>query len=266
MKTQAFLLGLWCVICALTATSASATLIGRDLSNQASVGLISYQNAFTDAFGSSSDGTQIYRRGAGSIPLVFLDDSLASANDSLGIIKAADTAPFFGLVDTTNPDNLSGDVNAIWQFDINGFNQLSLAIDIAAMGDFEPSDIFSIEYQLDGGAWQLMLSGTADNAGQQTYQLENGNTTTLDDPMAVSGVNLTNSFTSFSQMIVNTGSTLGIRISANTNGGTEAIAFRNITVNGTALSASPVEVPEPSYLAAGILLLMSVSRIRQLKP
>ena len=60
-------------------TAVGGTVVASDLTGGASVNLVSYVNAFTDAFTSAGDGAQIYDRDASpSIPFAVLDDSLAT--------------------------------------------------------------------------------------------------------------------------------------------------------------------------------------------
>ena len=132
----------------------STELVAADLgTGGTSLNLTSFNNPFDGAFGSAGDGFQVYQRFVSpSIPFALLDDSeTIFTADTLGIIEESDTEPFFGVVDTVNGDNPGGAVSASWVFDVSGFTDLSLAIDIAAMGDFESSDTFSFSVAVDGG-------------------------------------------------------------------------------------------------------------------
>ena len=75
--------------------------------------------------------------------------------------RTGDTDEFFGIVDTNNPDTSGRDVVATWVFDIGAASNLSLSIDMGAMGDFEASpttgDFFNWSYSIDGGAAQTIL-------------------------------------------------------------------------------------------------------------
>ena len=130
-------------------------VVAYDMVGSASQNLINYNNPWTDAFSSSSDGFQKYQRGvSASIPYAINDDSLSIyPPDSLGIIKEGNTDEFFGVTDTVNGDN-SGPVTATWVFDISGASGMSISIDMGAMGDFELSDFFEWTYSIDGGAGQ----------------------------------------------------------------------------------------------------------------
>ena len=121
------------------------TTIAQDLVSSTSTRLISY-TSFAPVFGSSGDAFGIFARGiSDSIPFSLQDDSVSVFTaDTLGIIGETDSDQFFGIVDTENGDN-SGPVAAEWVFDISGASDLSLSIDMAAMGDFESSDSFSCD-------------------------------------------------------------------------------------------------------------------------
>ena len=126
--------------------------IAQDLVNSTSTRLVSYSTT-APVFTSAGDAFGILSRGpASSVPFALQDDSVSVFTaDTLGIIGEDDPDLFFGIVDTQNGDN-SGPVTAEWVFDISGASDLSLSIDMAAMGDFESNDSFVWEYSLDGGA------------------------------------------------------------------------------------------------------------------
>ena len=218
------------ILVALTANS-EAQVIASDMVNSSSQNLISYSNPFNVAFTSAGDGFQKYQRFVSpSIPFSVLDDSLSIFTpDSLGIIKEGNTDIFFGVVDTENGDN-SGPVAATWVFDISGGNLMDLAIDMGAMGDFEASDFFVWEYSIDGGPTMVAFSSTVDEAASLDYTLEGGATFTLSDPMLVQGKPLNNDLVTFSTPIIGTGSSLTLTLTAQFNGGSEAVAFQNIVI------------------------------------
>lgn len=231
--------------------AASADIIAFDLVGSGSQNLISHTNPQAGAYSSAGDGFEIYQRGvSGSIPFAVLDDSLATfPPDTQGIIDDNNTGRFFGVTDTVNSDPLSDTVSASWDFDISGYGDLSLSIDIGAMGDFEddiPSaggeDFFTLSYSIDGGPLAVLFDSMVDEAISQTYTLAGGFTTTLDDPLTLDGVSLSNQLQTFTSMLAGTGSVLTLTLTAMTNGGTEAMAFQNMIIEGRA-------VPEPAMLA-----------------
>ena len=224
----------------ITAGSVVPTDVAYDMVASTDLNLTSYTNAFTGAFASAGDGFQKYQRGVSpSIPFAVVDDSLSIfPPDSLGIIKEGNTDVFFGIVDTENGDN-SGPVSATWEFDISGASGLGLLIDMGAMGDFESSDFFTWEYSIDGGPLLPAFASTVDEAGSYTYTLEGGASFTLNDPMLVQGTILTNDLATFSTPIDGTGSSLALTLTAQFNGGSEAVVFQNVIV------ATGFEPPPP---------------------
>lgn len=205
--------------------------IAYDMVDSTSLNLNSYTNPYNGAFVSAGDGFQKYQRGVSpSIPFSVLDDSLfIFPSDSLGIIKDGNTDEFFGAVDTENPQN-SGPISANWEFDVSGASGLGLSIDMGAMGDFESSDSFVWTYSVDGAAELTAFSSTVDDAGSHTYTMEGGAVFTLNDPMLMNGTILTNDLTTFSTSIAGEGTTLKVTLTAQLNGGSEAIAFQNLVV------------------------------------
>jgi len=108
--------------------------------------LTSFVNLFDGAFGNPGDGFQVYQRDvSATIPFAVLDDSGGSfPSDNIGIIGSDKGDAFFGAVDLKNNDNPTGDAMATWVFDIssNLGPDLTVSIDMGAMGDFESSDFY----------------------------------------------------------------------------------------------------------------------------
>jgi hypothetical protein len=218
---------------------ATAQVVAFDMVGSASQNLTSFTNPWNGAFSSAGDGFQKYQRGVSStIPFAVVDDSLSIfPSDSQGIIKEGNTDVFFGVVDTENPQN-SGPVSATWVFDVSGATGLVLSIDMGAMGDFELSDFFEWSYSIDGGPELTAFSSTVDEAGSFTYTLEGGASFPLSDPMLVQGTILSDDLASFSAPLVGTGSSLSLTLTAQFNGGTEAVAFQNLIVTQGGLPTS----------------------------
>lgn len=214
--------------------------VAFDMVESGSERLSSFTNAFNGAFSSAGDGFQKYQRGvSGSIPFAVLDDSLSIfTSDNLGIIKEGNTDIFFGVVDTQNSQN-SGPISATWVFDITGATELGLLIDMGAMGDFESSDFFIWTYRIDGGTEETAFESAVDEAASHTYTLEGGLVSTLNDPMTLQGTVVTNDLTTFSTPLIGTGTSLSLTLTAQFNGGSEAVAFQNVIVG------SGFETPEP---------------------
>ncbi len=215
-----------------------------DLVGGASQNRLSFTNPFNGAFSSAGDGFQVFQRFVSpSIPFAVVDDSLSIFTpDTQGIIGEFNTDPFFGVVDTVNNDNTSGDASATWEFDIAGFSDLELAIDMGAMGDFETSDVFTWSYSIDGTPAIEIFSSSVDEAASQAYTLESGTTVALADPMRVNGVLLDNTLQTIIGAITGTGSMLALTLDANFNGGEEAYAFQNIQISGVG------EIPSQSVI------------------
>jgi hypothetical protein len=170
--------------CALPAQAARAEVVAFDMVGSASQNLNSFVN-FAPPFGSLGDCFGKEQRPNGPFAVL----------DTQGIIKEGNVDEFFCIVDTENGDN-SGPVSAEWSFDVSGYSDLELAIDIGAMGDFEAGgDYFRIEAAIDGGVPQLLFESTVDEAGSQDYTLEGGAMSTLNDPMVLDGVLLNNNLT-----------------------------------------------------------------------
>ena len=215
--------------------AAGATaIVAYDMVGSADQNLISYVNN-APAFSSPADGFGKFQRGVSqSIPFSLLDDSLSIFTaDSLGIIKEGNTDEFFGVTDTENPDN-SGEVSAEWRFDISGASDLSLALNVGAMGDFESGDSgdrFEWTYQIDGGPVNTAFASTVDESGSHTYTLEGGASFTLNDPMQLQGVTLTNDLQTFVAPLEGSGNELVLTLTAATNGGSEAFVFQDLVIS-----------------------------------
>ena len=141
------------ILASLGFNKIQAAIVAFDLVNGGSSKL----NSFTDApeipFSSGGDGFQKYTRNPGNenIPFDLADDSISVfTTDTQGIVDETDLNPFFGLVDTVNSDT-TGSVSAIWEFNVSGASELWVSIDVAAMGDFESSDVVGWTYSIDGG-------------------------------------------------------------------------------------------------------------------
>ena len=176
----------------------TTTVIAYDMVGSVSQNLISYTDDPAIPFGSAADGFNKFQRGVSpTIPFAVTDDSAGSfPPDTLGIIKTGNTDEFFGIADTNNGDTGGRDVVATWVFNVAGAENLSLSIDMGAMGDFEASattgDFFNWSYSIDGGPAQTVFQSSVDEAASQTYTMEGGADVTLDDPMLVNGVLLNN--------------------------------------------------------------------------
>ena len=231
-----------------------AAIISYDLLAPDSSVNINYSNPFSNIFTSTGDGFQIYQRDVDTdIPSALLDNSNITTSDSLGIITSLNNRPFFGIVDTVNSDNINSYATASWQVNITNLSTLSLHMDIAAMGNFESSDEFTWRYSIDDNPYTIIFQSITDENQVQSYRLENNSTFMLDDPLAIGNQLLSNEFQGFSSLSLGTGSLLKLELIASTNGGSEAIAFQNVLVQG---QSNIVTVNEPKTY--GLIVLAVV--------
>ena len=225
----------------------------------ASQRLLSFsQTPAPGAFSSPGDGFEVYQRNvSANIPFALLDDTITFPTDSIGMVKSTKLDRWFGVTDLANDDNSSGQGTATWVFDISSYEDLSISIDMAAMGDFEATgltDLNNWSYSIDGGALQALFTSSIDENASQTYTMESGAQFTLDDPMLVNGVTLSNDFQTLIAAVLGTGSTLTLQFFSQGDGGTEAYAFDNIQVCG-------VLVPAPG--AAALFGLAGLAGLRR---
>lgn len=241
-----------------TAFTSNASLINFDLLAPNSSSLINYENQHHNAFSSSEDGFQIYQRGVDSdIAASLLDDSNIAASDSLGIIDSSNHQNFFGIVDTVNPDNPTTFATATWQIDISNLTMLTFLIDMAAMGDFEDSDEFWWRYSIDNAPLVTVFQGLTDESTSYDYTLESGGEISLSDPISVDSVLLNNEFQHFSSALAGSGNLLTLELTAKVNGGSEAIAFQNVQLQG---SLQNISVNEPNVLPILLIALALLFR------
>lgn len=258
----------------VTAHSTAATIVSYGFESTLPTGLISQtftvdggsfssgNVASASLWSSPADGWGIYERGvSATIPFSLLDDSAGSFTpDTLGIVETGKTDPFFGSNDLANGDNASGGASAVWIVDITGFTDLSVSVDIAAMGDWESGEFFTMTASIDGGAATTVFSLAPDETDTTVYTLESGTTVPLDDPMKDStGAVIANVFTTKTEALVGTGSILTLTLTA-ANDSDEAFAMDDLLVEGTA-----AVIPEPSsaLLLAGAAGFAAWRRRRQ---
>ena len=231
------------------AAPAAAEPVAFDLVGGTSQGLISFEVATAggvepaawgpgDWFGVAAYGA--WPQSAG-LPFALADDSVADisgagsfAGDTQGIIDSSfdAAAPFLGVVDTINASNSGDSATATWTFDIAGATDLVVAIDMAAMGDFEASnDSYVWSYAIDGGSSQTLFESAVNEAASQTYTMESGTPVTLDDPLVVNGIVLNDGFQTLVGAIGETGDTLTLTFTATADGGSEAYAATNIVIS-----------------------------------
>ncbi|WP_268957193.1 ExeM/NucH family extracellular endonuclease [Salipiger abyssi] len=228
--------------------------IAYDMVGSASQNLIGYSNT-APVFGSAGDGFGLFSVAtSSSIPFALVDDSAGVyAPDSLGIIdSASNTDTFFGVTDTQNGDN-DGPVSASWSFGIGGYTDLSLSVDVGAMGDFESSDGFTLTYNIDGGSETILFDFVADEDASLDYTLAGGGVFSLNDPLTVAGSGevLSNLLQTLSADIAGTGAVLNVTLTAEADGGSEAFAMQNLVIEAAGGGSAPVEPTEYAIAALG---------------
>jgi len=218
------------------------------------------------SYSSPGDGFEIYQVGvSASIPFSLVDDSFSAfPADVLGIIHGSTDSPgfipdnaWFGVIDTVNNDNLPagnpGVATATWDFDISSAttDNLDVSIDMGAMGNFEDgtepqqgenpivADVYDWTYSIDSGSFLPLFTTSVDRDATHDYTMASGTVVNLDGPVFMTNVQnqtvmLDNNLQTLTSMIAaDTGSTLTLMLTANTDGGVEAYAFDNIVISGS---------------------------------
>ena len=232
------------------------TTIAKD-DFDAPLNLISFsQIPASGAFADSQDGFQRYQVGvSSSIPNDLMDDSTSSApSDAWGIInRAVKTDGWFGLADTFNDQNPTGDVTATWAFDVSEASALEVSIDMGAMGNFELADVFNWTYSIDGDPFAPLFTSSVNEGGTANYTLADGDVFAVIDPVSMtiaggSTVQLSNVLQTLTASIVGTGDVLTLRFDGNTNGDDEAYAFDNIIVTGLVPTFAAADFNENGFV------------------
>ena len=115
------------------------------------------------------------------------------------------------------------------------------------MGDFEVSDWFTLDLSIAALGWRQLFEFKVEEAAAQSYELASGKQVTLSDPLSFEGTTLSNQFQRFSWQIPQA-ERLSVKFSAKADGGSEALAMRNMIV-----SEQVISVPEPSSIVLLIL-------------
>jgi hypothetical protein len=207
--------------------------------------LVSFTQSPAPGAMASGSGFEEYQVGvSATIPGQLVDATTSGTpNDSRGIFNAATKADaWFGVTDTVNPNNPAGNATATWEFDVDGASSLEASIAMGAMGDFEAgSDPFDWTYSLDGAAFQPLFTSSVDEAATANYTLASGAVVAVDDPLSMTTIGgqttrLSNAALTLTSAIPGVGQRLFVRLSANTNGLDEAIAFDDIVITGLVAS------------------------------
>jgi hypothetical protein len=232
------------------------TVIAKD-DFDAPLNLIAFsQSPSAEVFTDPQDGFGRFQVGvSASIPNNLMDDSTATnPNDTRGIInRSAESDGWFGMADTLNTQNPSGDVTASWTFDVSGASALEVSIDMGAMGNFEASDVFNWSFSLDGAPFAPLFTSLVAEGGIGVYTLADGDVFSLADPlhMQIAGgptVPLSNVLQTLTASITGIGDLLTIRFDGNTNGNDEAYAFDDIIVTGLVPSFAAADFNEDGFV------------------
>jgi len=221
--------------------------------------------SFTDAGGQSYPGSDLDVFGIvnRAVNTDFADDSNGILpQDTFGVIYTAKVDNFFGVEDLFNsPEGGTGNgtATATWTFDIASLTNLAIQIDAVSLGNFEDTNIpansiadtFNFTFSIDGGTPQPLFTSDilepVGNVTTFTYGIMEQGTRisyiggeSLQDPVAINGIQLRNDFVRFLAPVAGTGSVLTIRFTATSNGAQEVFAFDNLTVraNGGAVNGA----------------------------
>lgn len=211
-----------------------------------------------------------------ALPFDVVDDSANGfATDNFGVLKTTD----FGnnvvlLADSNNSfttaNGGTGAVQIDWTFDISGFENLQLSVDFAAVGNFEPSDVYAFGYTVDGGAFETAFVSTVAEDTFYTVTMEGGETygrytnpffdddptgaapddnpvaedadgnlefQDYVDPLLINGVQLNNDFQTITAPISGTGSSLALTFQGLADASLEYFLFDNILITGDPISS-----------------------------
>ena len=188
------------------------------------------------------------------------DDSAGTfPTDAHGVINTAvKTDAWFGVVDTVDATNPSGDGIAAWQFNVAGASSLEISIDMGAMGNYEATganpDAYHWTYSLDGGTFSPLFTSSVDENLSANYTLAGGGVFNLPDPLFMTNtanqtVQLSNVLQTLTSTVVGAGDLLTIRLIAHTDGSSdEAYAFDNIVVTGLVAAFDEADFNEDGFV------------------
>ncbi|WP_172329807.1 ExeM/NucH family extracellular endonuclease [Mangrovicoccus sp. HB161399] len=147
-------------------------------------------------------------------------------------VAGAEGSYFFAGMDLDGEGAEGSQVLTITGIDISGYSGLELSVMVAEDDDGESQDWdadsgFTVDYSVDGGAWQTALSFVASDTNTEPMQ-------DTDFDGTGDGPALSATFAAFAAMLSGTGSTLDLRFNlSNLNAGDEDVAFDKIEISGT---------------------------------
>jgi hypothetical protein len=151
---------------------------------------------------------------------------------------------FFAAQDLDGEDGPSSVSLDIADINITGYTGLqftiALAEDDASDGneDWDGSDLFHIDYQIDGGGYQNLLHVESASTGFNGAPRVDTDFDGVGD-----GAEITDAFADFVASIAGTGASMDIRITINLESGDEDIAFDNIRISGTSTECVDTDPP-----------------------
>jgi|GEM_PF-307006 len=146
---------------------------------------------------------------------------------------------YFAAMDLNGDGEAAQQTLSFTDLDISGLWDLLLSIDIAedddgSSEDWDRSDFFLIEYQIDGGGFQNLFAiendGSTFNSAPSVDTDFDGNG---------DGIEITDVFQTFLASIDGTGSSLDLRLTFALEAGDEDLAIDNIIVSGEAAPTGP---------------------------
>jgi hypothetical protein len=203
-------------------------------------------------FSIAGDGFGIYQVDVTDpLPDQFLDQTTdGSPSDNIGVVNShpvnGKLDRWFGAVDVFNPNNPEGTASATWEFDISGYTDISVGIDMAAMGRFLDTgfghpDSYNWTWSVDGAPEVPLFTSSINLDGSVIYTMAGGQEVTWDDPLLMNGTTLSNAFQTITADAPGTGNVGTLTLHAEGDGHLKVYVIDDIVVEGI--------IPEPASLA-----------------
>lgn len=243
---------------ALTLFSCSLLLLLMSLP----LGIQAQTTFFTEGFESNGNGsrytTSVAEFSDGSTDFFFRTDGSTNISGTYDVFNPEGSF-FFAGQDIDAEGGPSSVTLMITGVDISTYTGLfftvALAEDDASDGneDWDGSDLFHIDYQIDGGGYQDLLHVESSTTGFNGAPRVDTDFDGVGD-----GTELTPLFADFTTAITGTGSSLDIRITLNLDSGDEDIAFDHIRISGTA-TAGCTDVFPPAIVCKGLKVTLDAN-------
>ena len=173
------------------------------------------------------------------------DQYFSRAMPSDAAIYEGSVGPYTNVTDDylfvgSNPKAINGGASGeltFSQINIAGFTNIVFSADFGACdNDWDDSDVLSVEYSLDGGAFTTLYSFSHSNGFNDPLVLQGNAIGGANTP---NGTVLTYALQTITSEGIGTGSTLDLKIVCNSNANYEAFGVDNITVTGVAAGGAP---------------------------